>query len=244
MRRRLKILYKLPDSERLAQKYRDFDELMDLHAIQKDQRRKRQRRQGGVLIGVALISSLVTWLVINSPERATQPKAVQQESLEKQEPVDTNEYSQKPSMTVLDSSETHSIENPIVNAKPKSVSPAETDLKQPVNQDTILAKPRMSKKSLVTRDAKPKEGMEVVYDYFAQHLNMPDSLLTDSQIEFEISFQVSASGDLNSIVFEPDFPQAYRAYLKQVVLNMPDWLPALNQGDTVSSTVILPFSIK
>lgn len=243
MKRGLKILYNITDTDRLANKYKDFDELMDNYAMEKDLRKRRLIRTVSALVFVALFSSAITWLLVKEDKEHTlnNEPAVKESIV----PVikDTLPIITEEEMIPVVALENDQESENIKKTQNQELRDKSSEIPLPEKDETILAKPELLESVLITRDAVPGVGMDSLYQYLRLRFNLPDSLLIkDTELNLEVSFKVLTNGSIDEVQFDQELPGAYVIYLRKVFIEMPAWIPALNKGDTISTEVVLPFT--
>ena len=262
MKRNLKILHEMPDLEGMAAKHQDFDALLDAHATEKVRRQKRLRRNL-TLWGAVLVTAVASWLywgVLDRPENEVPAQATLEQTEEipskdpgvgNQTPVLEEDTTKAPDQTLTEKPQ---VEEPIKEEVVNPVAKNEEAEPQAKAEEEVLvaAEPETANKSQaeqkmvgISRDASPEKGMEHLYRYLYQEIELPDSLLWEKDALFlEIEFVVKKNGDITDISLEKELPEAIEKMLKSVIEQMPPWLPAMEKGDSVDYTVNLPITFQ
>lgn len=252
MKTKLKILYKTPDLDALAEKHQDFDGLMDALLDEKIRRRKKLYRFSSfaiVIVGTAFLS----WLYWGYEPASSQPEATppqttpavvaeEADQIKKTEEVEALEEQvqktePKPEIEEADKAQKE-LEKPQAKSQTKVVE-------NPLAEDNELAMPSVNISTTERINAKPLDGLESLYEYLYGKVDLPDSIIGESGSFFlEVAFMVKENGDISNVEFSKELPEEVAADLKQIFLNMPEWKPAREGDKTVDSDVKLPITFQ
>jgi len=250
MKTKLKILYKTPDLEALAEKHQDFDGLMDSMLDEKIRRRKKLYRFSSFAI-VIVSTAFLSWLYWGYEPTSSQPEATPQQ--EATTPVVEEEEKKPEEAETLE--EEVQMPNPIQENPPAEV-PREAQVAETKTEtEEVSEKPKTEEDELalpsvtITRtervSARPLQGLEDLYIYLYSKVDLPDSMLGESGSFFlEVSFMVKENGDISNVVFSKELPEEVESQMRETFLNMPEWEPAKQGDDAVDSDVKLPITFQ
>ena len=252
MKTKLKILYKTPDLDALAEKHQDFDGLMDALLDEKIRRRKKLYRFSSfaiVIIGTAFLS----WLYWGYEPASSQPEIIPPQTTPAVVAEEPEETKKTEEVEVLEEQvqkaetqpETQEVKPPQEEIKEPEENPKTEEAEKPVDEDNELAMPSVNISSTERINAKPSEGLEALYEYLYGKVDLPDSIIGESGSFFlEVTFMVKENGDISNVEFSKELPEEVAAGLTQVFLNMPEWKPAREGDKTVDSDVKLPITFQ
>ena len=249
MKTNLKILYKTPDLDKLAEKHQDFDALMDAVMDEKNRRRKKLYRIGS-LATVAIVTAFLSWLYWGyepgsatdtpNPQEQVQPVVTEEEKVT-EKPADKVPEEEEPVLQTESQELERTITAPANTAQTAEKPEAEKTETTGADDSNDLAMPAVITSRKVSIAAEPVEGMEHLYEYLYRAVKLPDSLLSaENGLFMEVSFTVEPDGTINNIGISKDLPEAVEEGLKAVFRQMPAWKAAKLGEDAVASDVKLP----
>ncbi|MEQ8926647.1 MAG: TonB family protein, partial [Fulvivirga sp.] len=99
----------------------------------------------------------------------------------------------------------------------------------------------------IYENAKPLNGTSELYRYFEESLQYPEAAMADSiQGEVNIIFTITKKGEVRNVVVDKSLGELFDQEAIRLIENMPPWVPAMVNGDSVDSRVSVPiyFRIK
>ena len=260
MKTNLKILYKTPDLDKLAEKHQDFDALMDAVMDEKIRQKKKLYRWGS-LAAVAVVTAFLSWLywgyepadTIGSPSPQEQviPATTEREEQApaKEEQPAIQSPLRLPAAGRPEERNEVATETDLNKTVEKAASAEPVEPEVPTEKETVdsndLAMPEVTITRKVTVAAAPEEGFGNLYDYLYREVQIPDSLISaDSGLYIEVAFTVEADGAITGIEFSKDLPEEVVVEFKEVFRQMPEWQPAKEGTEAVASVVKLPFTFE
>ncbi len=245
MKTNLKILHEVPDLDKLSARHQDFDALMDAVTDEKIRKRKKFYKAGSFVL-VIMATAFLSWLYwgyepAGVEEVAKQQAEVQPPAKENVMPVEEKEPT--PEATVVP--ETATAEPGEKEQEVVETEAVVTQSTPPVaeKEEEEIASPQVIIREKVTADAAPLDGLENLYRYLYQEIELPDSVLkTDETFFLEVEFEVGKAGEIGEVSFNKELPAELEASLSKVFLEMPAWKPALELGDSIASVINLPIT--
>lgn len=253
MKTKLKILYKTPDLDALAEKHEDFGGLMDAFTDEKIRKRKKLYRFSSFAI-VIFSTAFLSWLYwgyepassnADLPAQQAPPVVVTEDKEKKPEGVVQKEEAvQKPKPVTTQPSEAEIPVATKATETPKKASETAPTQKK-VSESEEMAMPSVTITRKESVDATPEDGLENLYRYLYSKVEIPDSLLNERGGFFlEITFNVERSGEISEVKFDKELPADLRERLTEVFVNMPAWKPAEVGEQAVRSEVKLPITFQ
>ena len=249
MKTKLKILYKTPDLDALAEKHQDFDALMDAFLDEKIRKRKKLYRVSSFAI-VIVATAFLSWLYWGYEPASSESEMVPQQEVpaiagEEKEKVEEEtrpeETVQKP-QPVTETVEQIKPADDKTEEEPEEVK-SKPDLVK--TGDNELAAPSVTITRTEQLNARPVKGLEDLYRYLYSEVDLPDSLMGESGSFFlEVSFTVEENGDITKVLFNKELPEPVENAMRRTILNMPEWEPARQGDDKVESEVKLPITFQ
>ena len=257
MKTKLKILYKTPDLDALAEKHQDFDGLMDSLLDEKIRRRKKLNRVGSFAV-VILATAFLSWLYwgyeptstqletspvpqTQTPDLITQPE---EPELKEDQVVDVVEEQTKPVVEPEEPVKKEAQETEAITTETAATTQKEA-VEKPEDEDNEMALPSVTINSVERIDAKPAEGWETWYKYLYSKVDLPDSIIGESgSFYLEVTIGVQENGDISNVKFSKELPEAVAAEMTQIFLNRPDWIPAREGEKPVDSEIKLPITFQ
>lgn len=104
---------------------------------------------------------------------------------------------------------------------------------------------RPSDKEFVYKEAAPKDGITMLYEYFEMNLKYPELMIIDSiQGEVIVRFTIKKTGEIDNIFIEKSLGELFDKEATRLIRNMPAWEPASVNGLSVDSRVSVPLRFR
>lgn len=246
MKTNLKILHEVPDLDKLSARHQDFDALMDAVTDEKIRKRKKFYKAGSFVL-VIMATAFLSWLYWGyepagveaaAKQQAEVPPPTKENVMSVKEKEPTPEVASVPDPVVVEPEEKEEITEPeavVTQSKPEVAEKEEEE----------IASPQVIVREKVTADATPLDGLENLYRYLYQEIDLPDSILeSDDAFFLEVEFELGAAGEIGEVSFNKELPAELEASLSKVFLEMPAWKPALELGDSIASVINLPIAFQ
>ncbi|GAB5523928.1 MAG: hypothetical protein Roseis2KO_18000 [Roseivirga sp.] len=246
MKTNLKILHEVPDLDELSARHQDFDALMDAVTDEKIRKRKKFYKAGSFVL-VIMATVFLSWLYwgyepAGMEEAVKQQASVPPPAKEKVMPVEEKEPT--PEVTA--------VPDPVVEAPGEKEEVVKTEPivmqstpEEAEKEEEEMASPQVIIREKVTADATPLDGLENLYRYLYQEIELPDSMLESDETFFmEVEFEIGAAGEIGAVSFNKELPAELETRLSKVFLEMPAWKPALELGDSIASVINLPITFQ
>lgn len=92
--------------------------------------------------------------------------------------------------------------------------------------------------------AEPYEEMQTFRDNFIRKINIPEISSDVNEIFFKLSFVIEKDGSFSNFKIVSDDPYNISKEAIRVLKSMPNWKPAMKDGEPIESSFIIPFRIK